>query len=131
MKLIPSRKFVSEAQKFLKKNPLYNRFAKTPHFSAGDEGKAGFQASPEASSKAVESLREKTLGFQPREAYKVKLEKTLNLLRSNYRHPSLRLHKLSGTGNHSVSVDKSVRIILNLEGENIFLLRIGTHDEVY
>jgi len=37
---------------------VYNRFAKTPHFSAGDEGKA------------VESLPEKTLGFQPREAYR-------------------------------------------------------------
>jgi len=48
----------------------YNRFAKTPHFSAGDEGKARFQASPEDDSKAVESLPEKTLGFQPREAYK-------------------------------------------------------------
>ncbi len=49
----------------------YNRFAKTPHFSAGDEGKARFQASPEANGKAVESLGEKTLGFQPREAYKI------------------------------------------------------------
>jgi len=48
---------------------IYNRFAKTPHFSAEDEGKARFQASPEANNKAVESLSEKTLGFQPREAY--------------------------------------------------------------
>jgi len=38
-------------------------------FSAGGEDKARFQASQETSSKAVESLPEKTLGFQPREAY--------------------------------------------------------------
>ncbi len=49
---------------------FYNRFAKTPHFSADDEGKARFQASPKISSKAVESLPEKTLGFQLREAYR-------------------------------------------------------------
>lgn len=49
---------------------IYNRFAKTPCLSAGDEGKARFQASLKANSKAVESLPEKTLGFQPREAYK-------------------------------------------------------------
>jgi len=49
---------------------VYNRFDKTPQFSAGDEGKARFQASPETNGKAVESLPEKTLGFQPREAYK-------------------------------------------------------------
>ena len=63
--------------------------------------------------------------------YKEKLIKTLSLLKTNCWHPSLRLHKLSGADNYSISVDKSIRIIINLEGENIFLLRIGTHDEVY
>ena len=49
---------------------IYNRFAKTPRqFGGVDEGKARFQASPETNGKAVESLPEKTLGFQPREAY--------------------------------------------------------------
>lgn len=63
--------------------------------------------------------------------HKEKLTKTLNLLRANCRHPSLRLHKLSGGENYSVSIDRSIRIIVHLDGENIFLLRIGTHDEVY
>ena len=63
--------------------------------------------------------------------YQVKLEKTLFLLQANCKHPSLRLHKLSGTENYSISVDLSIRIILHFEEEKIFLLRIGTHDEVY
>lgn len=72
---------------------------------------------------------EKLLKKNPQ--YKVKLEKALNLLRINCKHPSLRLHKLSGTENYSVSIDRSIRIIFNLDSEIIFLLRIGTHDEVY
>lgn len=85
MNVVPSKKFIGEAQKLLKKNPPYG----------------------------------------------VKLEKALYLLRTNCKHPSLRLHKLSGTENYSISVDKSIRIILHFDGEEIFLLRIGTHDDVY
>lgn len=85
MKIIPSKKFIDEAQKILKKDPKQ----------------------------------------------RVKLEKTLNLIRTNIKYLSLRLHKLSGTENYSVSMDKSLRIIIHLEGENIFLLKIGTHEEVY
>lgn len=85
MIIIPSKKFVSEAQKFLKKNPQY----------------------------------------------KEKLEKTLYLLKANPKHPSLRLHKLSGCENYSISIDISIRILLHFEKDKVFLLRIGTHDEVY
>ena len=73
-----------------KKTDPYNRFAKTPQFVVVDEGKARLskaksnrlQAFPEDNIKAgrqtsqprltvaVESLPEKTLGFQPRETYK-------------------------------------------------------------
>ncbi len=60
----------------LMKKPLYmvnlvtyNRFAITPHFSAGGEGKVRFQASTEINSKAVESLTGKTPPFQGGEAY--------------------------------------------------------------
>jgi len=49
---------------------IYNRFARTPHFNAGGEGKARFQASPQNAGKAVESLRKKTPHFQCGEAYK-------------------------------------------------------------
>lgn len=62
----------------------------------------------------------------------VKIDKTLSRLFSNPKHPSLRLHKLAGIGQHySVSVDMSVRIIATFVDDKIFLLRIGTHDEVY
>jgi len=60
-----------------------------------------------------------------------KVEKKLLILLENPKHPSLRLHKLSGTNNYSISVDLSIRIILHFEGDKIFLLKIGKHEEVY
>ena len=61
--------------------------------------------------------------------------KTLQLLELNPFHPSLRLHALSGrlTGVHSVSINLSYRITLNLliEGKEIVLLNLGDHDAVY
>ena len=57
--------------------------------------------------------------------------KTLDYLRKNPSHPSLRLHKLSGQGNYSVSVTMSIRIIITFRYGDIHLLRIGTHEEVY
>lgn len=62
-------------------------------------------------------------------------QKTLELLELNPFHPSLRLHQLKGklAGLHSVSINIAYRISLELiisEGE-IFLIDIGTHDEVY
>lgn len=63
--------------------------------------------------------------------YKTKVKKSLYLLQSNPNHPSLRLHKLSGTNNYSVSVDMSIRIINNIDSDDIYLLRIGPHQLVY
>ncbi len=60
-----------------------------------------------------------------------KISKKLQMLLSNPRHPSLRLHKLAGANNYSVSVDMSIRIIVHFSGEFIYLLRIGTHEDVY
>jgi addiction module RelE/StbE family toxin len=62
---------------------------------------------------------------------KPRLAKTFELLRKKINYPSLRLHKLSGQNNWSVSVTRNIRIILHIEEDNIYLLRIGTHDEVY
>lgn len=62
---------------------------------------------------------------------KSRFAKTFELLRKNVKHPSLRLHKLSGENNWSVSVTRDYRIIVHIEGDNIYLLRIGLHDEVY
>lgn len=64
-----------------------------------------------------------------------KYEKTIELLEINPHHPSLRLHKLQGNlnGFFSISIDLSYRILIDfiiMENE-IILLDIGTHDEVY
>jgi len=66
---------------------------------------------------------------------KEKYKKTLKLLRINPFHPSLRLHKLQGNKKefYSVSIDMQYRIIIDFMviDNKIFLLDIGSHDEVY
>lgn len=61
--------------------------------------------------------------------------KTLQLIELDFRHPSLRRHKLSGrlSGLSSVSVNMSYRITLELmiQDGDIVLINIGSHDEVY
>jgi len=63
--------------------------------------------------------------------YKIKIKRIVELLEIDIDHPSLRLHKLSGTKWFSISVDKSIRIILSIEKDTIFLLKIGKHEDVY
>lgn len=60
-----------------------------------------------------------------------RMDKILTILTTNPRHPSLHLHKLTGTNNYAVSVDQNIRIILNWENDRLYLSRIGSHDEVY
>ena len=62
---------------------------------------------------------------------KLKISKTLKLLLKDIDHPSLRLHKLSGEGEWSISVTGDIRILLYIEKSKIYLLRIGKHKEVY
>jgi addiction module RelE/StbE family toxin len=61
--------------------------------------------------------------------------KTLELLELNPRHPSLRLHELTGRlrGLSSVSINMSYRIVLEIEikDKEIILINIGSHDQVY
>ena len=61
--------------------------------------------------------------------------KTLQLLELNPRHPSLRLHPLSGRlqALHSVSINLSYRITLELliQDEQIIPVNVGDHDAVY
>jgi mRNA-degrading endonuclease YafQ of YafQ-DinJ toxin-antitoxin module len=61
--------------------------------------------------------------------------KTLELLRANPFHPSLRLHPLKGrmAGLYSVSINLSYRITLDLliEDERITPVNVGDHDAVY
>lgn len=62
-------------------------------------------------------------------------EKTLKLLGLDPHHPSLRLHKLEGRlkGLCSVSINMSYRIVLEMEihDEEIILINIGNHDQIY
>ena len=65
------------------------------------------------------------------ERLKEAIGKTMGRLQGDPNHPSLRLHKLSGQSVYSVSVTMSVRMIIALRGDDIHLLRIGTHEDVY
>lgn len=60
--------------------------------------------------------------------------KTLRLLEANPLHPSLRLHPLTGrlSGLHSVSINLSYRITLELliENKRIVPVNVGDHDAV-
>ena len=57
----------------------------------------------------------------------------INLFISNRNHPSLRLHKLQGSlkGAWSISVNKSIRILLYQDEDDVTFVDIGTHDDVY
>ena len=61
--------------------------------------------------------------------------KTLELLKLDPYHPSLRLHSLEGRlkGLSSVSINMSYRIVLELEiqDEEIILINIGNHGQIY
>ncbi len=61
--------------------------------------------------------------------------KALELLELNPYHPSLRLHSLQGnlSGLSSVSINISYRIVLELiiDCNEILLINIGKHDQVY
>ena len=66
---------------------------------------------------------------------KPKYIKTINILKQNPHHPSLRLHKLQGNLEEyfSISIDMEYRIILDfiVIDKEIYLIDIGSHDEVY
>ena len=61
--------------------------------------------------------------------------KTLQLMELNINHPSLRLHKLTGSlnGLSSVSINMSYRITLEpiIQDKDIIMINIGSQDEVY
>lgn len=61
--------------------------------------------------------------------------KTIVLLENNPQHPSLRLHKLQGKLNdyYSISINMNYRIIVDfiIKNNQIILIDIGAHDEVY
>lgn len=63
-----------------------------------------------------------------------KIEKQITLFESNPKHPSLRLHKLTGMYNNmwSISITPSIRMVyLRIDQNTAYFVDIGTHDEVY
>ncbi len=62
-------------------------------------------------------------------------KKTLQLLELNPYHPSLRLHRLKGRleGLSSVSINISYRIVIQflIQGDEILLVNVGKHEQVY
>ncbi len=62
-------------------------------------------------------------------------QKTLELLELDPYHPALRLHSLQGKlqSLSSVSINMRYRIVLRMivEGNDIILIDIGSHDQVY
>lgn len=58
-----------------------------------------------------------------------KIEKKLILFQQNPQHPSLRLHKLTGSLKDmwSISIDKSIRMLYFLDGDEAHFFDIGTH----
>lgn len=80
-------------------------------------------------SSAFQRQLKKLIKQNPR--LKSKIAKVLKFLVQDINHPSLRLHKLSGEDNWSVSVTRDIRIVIHWEDNQIFCLRIGPHDKVY
>lgn len=55
----------------------------------------------------------------------------LGLLSENPNHPSLRLHRVEGTSLWSLSVNKSIRILVYFQGSDVFIYHVGKHEDVY
>jgi len=84
-------------------------------------------------SKKYEKIAKKF--FKKHQNLKEKYTKTILLLQKNPFHPSLRLHKLQGSLSeyHSVSIDMDYRIFIDfiIIDEQIILIDIGSHNEIY
>jgi len=59
------------------------------------------------------------------------VNKQLQLLLSNPKHPSLRVHKITSSGFWSVSINKSLRALVIFEKGTITVFNIGKHEDVY
>lgn len=62
------------------------------------------------------------------------VKKQLKLFTHHSKHPSLRLHKLTGRFHNrwSISINRSIRLVyIQLNINEIYVVGIGTHDEVY
>jgi addiction module RelE/StbE family toxin len=63
-----------------------------------------------------------------------RIEKQILLFEENPKHPSLRVHKLSGNRENmwSISITMSIRMVyLLIEDDQAIFIKIGTHEQVY
>lgn len=60
-----------------------------------------------------------------------KIKKQLLLILRNPKHPSLRLHKLTSSSFWSISINKSIRVIVKLEHDWVTATQVGKHEDVY
>lgn len=63
-----------------------------------------------------------------------KIQKKISLFESDPKHPSLRLHKLTGELDElwSISISRSIRMVYRVIDNDIaYFVKIGTHEEVY
>ena len=82
----------------------------------------------------VESyLKKEKIFIKKHPEFVERYKKVLRLLELNPFHPSLRLHNLKGKLKEywSVYISLSYRIILKIRGDELILLDIGDHEEVY
>ena len=78
--------------------------------------------------KFLRSLKQKT---KKNPSLEKKIKKQLKLLLKQPKHPSLRLHKLTGKriNQHSISIEKNLRITFLKEKNNYILTGLITHDQ--
>lgn len=57
--------------------------------------------------------------------------KTIEYLSKDLKHSSLRIHKLKNLDYWSIYVNKSIRIIIKIDGDDVYLIDIGKHEDVY
>ena len=63
-----------------------------------------------------------------------RIEKQILLFEESPKHPSLRVHKLSGNRENmwSISITMSIRMVyLLIEDDLAIFIKIGTHEQVY
>lgn len=63
-----------------------------------------------------------------------KIQKQILLFESDPKHPSLRVHKLTGQFKNrwSISITRSIRIVyVQTSEDTAYFIAVGTHDQVY
>ena len=62
---------------------------------------------------------------------KQKVNRTTKILLQNPKSFTIRLHKLSGRNNWSISVTRDIRIIMSIRGGMILFSDLGKHNDIY